>query len=90
MHDECHVEAPVTGDDLSLTAEPNLMILLRNTTDEASRAGDSPLGGASDHDGPGDSVTRALILILITVSANPKPEGHRAYTQSVCSHICGA
>ena len=30
------------------------------------------------------------IIIIITVSANPKPEGHRAYTQSVCSHICGA
>lgn len=29
-------------------------------------------------------------IIIITVSANPKPEGHMAYTQSVCSHICGA
>jgi hypothetical protein len=31
-----------------------------------------------------------IIIIIITASANPKPEGHRAYTQSVCSHICGA
>ena len=29
-----------------------------------------------------------MIIIIITVSANPKPEGHGAYTQSVCSHIC--
>ena len=40
--------------------------------------------------GSADDQSYIIMIIMITVSANPKPEGHRAYTQSVCSHICGA
>ncbi len=31
-----------------------------------------------------------LLLLLLLQVGKPKARGHRAYTQGVCSHICGA